>query len=110
PLCEDLALFARAWSLARHRPGRAMRALRGGEVAAAASGINVAGFESVAFGISAFYAGTAGSLLALSTGFISPDTFPVSLSIRLLVGAVVGGLASIPGPLLGAIFAYFLPI
>src|SRR5438477_619662 len=48
--------------------------------------------------------------LALATGFISPDTFPVSLSIQLLVGAVVGGLASIPGPLLGAIFAYFLPI
>jgi len=105
-----LVLFWLAWNLARHRPGRAMRAIRDGEVAAAASGINVAGFKTLAFGISAFYAGTAGSLLALSTGFISPDTFPVSLSIQLLVGAVVGGLASIPGPLLGAIFAYFLPI
>jgi len=48
--------------------------------------------------------------LGLATGFVSPDTFPVSLSIQLLVGAVVGGLASIPGPLLGGIFAYFLPI
>ncbi|TMF31511.1 MAG: hypothetical protein E6I29_04555, partial [Chloroflexi bacterium] len=65
---------------------------------------------TMAFGISAFYAGTAGSLFGLATGFVSPDTFPVSLSIQLLVGAVVGGLASIPGPLLGAIFAYFLPI
>jgi branched-chain amino acid transport system permease protein len=105
-----LLLFWLAWNLARHRPGRAMRAIRDGEVAAAASGINVAGFKTLAFGISAFYAGTAGSLFALSTGYISPDTFPVSLSIQLLVGAVVGGLASIPGPLLGAIFAYFLPI
>jgi len=105
-----LLLFWLAWNLSRHRPGRAMRAIRDGEVAAAASGVNVAGYKTLAFGISAFYAGTAGSLFALSTGFISPDTFPVSLSIQLLVGAVVGGLASIPGPLLGAIFAYFLPI
>ena len=109
-LACTLLLFWLAWNLGRHRPGRAMRAIRDGEVAAAASGVNVAGFKTLAFGISAFYAGTAGSLFALSTGFISPDTFPVSLSIQLLVGAVVGGLASIPGPLLGAIFAYFLPI
>ena len=105
-----LVLFWVAWNLVRHRPGRAMRALRDGEVAAAASGVNIAGFKTLAFGISAFYAGTAGSLFGLATGFVSPDTFPVSLSIQLLVGAVVGGLASIPGPLLGAIFAYFLPI
>jgi branched-chain amino acid transport system permease protein len=108
-LCA-LILFWLAWNLARHRPGRAMRAIRDGEVAAAASGVNVAAFKTLAFAISAFYAGTAGSLFGLSTGFISPDTFPVSLSIQLLVGTVVGGLASISGPLLGAIFAYFLPI
>ncbi len=105
-----LLLFWLAWNLLRFRPGRAMRAIRDGEVAAAASGINVAGYKTLAFGISAFYAGIAGSLFGLATGFISPDTFPVSLSIQLLVGVVVGGLASIPGPLLGAIFAYFLPI
>jgi len=94
----------------RHRPGRAMRAVRDGEVAAAASGVNVAGYKTLAFGVSAFYAGVAGSLFALSTGFVSPDTFPVGLSIQLLVGGVVGGLASIPGPLLGAVFVYYLPI
>src|SRR5260370_26933118 len=87
-----------------------MRAIRDGEVAAAASGVNIAGYKTLAFGISAFYAGIAGSLFALAAGFVSPDTFPVSLSMQLLVGAVIGGLASIPGPLLGAIFAYFLPI
>ncbi|HEY3084383.1 MAG TPA: branched-chain amino acid ABC transporter permease [Candidatus Dormibacteraeota bacterium] len=105
-----LLLFWLAWNLIRHRPGRALRAIRDGDVAAAASGVNIGGYKMLAFGISAFYAGTAGSLFGLSTGFVSPDTFPVSLSIQLLVGAVVGGLASIPGPLLGAIFAYFLPI
>jgi branched-chain amino acid transport system permease protein len=105
-----LLLFWLAWNLARHRPGRAMIAIRDAEVAAAASGVNIAGYKTLAFAISAFYAGTAGSLYALSLGFISADTFPVSLSIQLLVGAVVGGLASTAGPLLGAIFAYFLPI
>ena len=105
-----VVLFWLAWNLLRHRPGRAMRAIRDGEVAAAASGINIAGYKTLAFAISAFYAGIAGSLFALSIGFVSPDTFPVALSIQLLVGAVIGGLASIPGPLLGAIFAYFLPI
>jgi branched-chain amino acid transport system permease protein len=105
-----LVLFWLAWNLVRHRPGRAMRAIRDGEVAAAASGVNIAAYKTLAFGISAFYSGIAGSLFGLGTGFVSPDTFPVALSIQLLVGAVVGGLASIPGPLLGAIFAYFLPI
>lgn len=108
-LCAVL-LFWLAFNLARYRPGRAMRAIRDGELAAAASGIDVARYKTLAFGISAFYAGTAGSLFALSIGFINPDTFPVALSIQLLVGAVVGGLASTAGPLIGAVFAYFLPI
>jgi len=105
-----LVLFWLAWNLVRHRPGRALRAIRDREVAAAASGVDISAYKTLAFGISAFYAGTAGSLFGLATGYVSPDTFPVSLSIQLLVGAVVGGLASTPGPLLGAIFAYFLPI
>ena len=109
-LAVAIVLFWLAWNLVRNRPGRAMRAIRDGELAAAAYGINIAGYKTLAFGISAFYAGTAGSLFGLAAGFVSPDTFPVSLSIQLLVGAVVGGLASIPGPVAGAIFAYFLPI
>ncbi|MGH7761276.1 MAG: branched-chain amino acid ABC transporter permease [Candidatus Dormibacteraceae bacterium] len=109
-LAWGVVLFWLAWNLLRHRTGRAMRAIRDGEVAAAASGINLAGYKTLAFAISAFYAGIAGSLFGLAAGFVSPDSFPVSLSIQLLVGAVVGGLASIPGPLMGGIFAYFLPI
>ena len=72
------------------------------------SGINLARYKTLAFGISAFYAGVAGSLLAIATTFVNPDTFPVTLSIFLLVGVVVGGLGSL-GPLVfGAIFIHFM--
>jgi branched-chain amino acid transport system permease protein len=103
-------LFWLAWNLVRNRAGRAMRAIRDGEVAAAASGVNIAAYKTLAFGISAFYAGIAGSLYGIATGFVSPQTFPVTLSIALLVGAVIGGLASTAGPVLGGIFVYYLPI
>ena len=105
-----LSLFWLAWNIVRHRPGRAMRAIRDREVAAAASGINVAAYKTMAFGISAFYAGIGGALYGLSIGFVSPDTFPLALSFQLLVGAVIGGLASITGPLVGGIFTFWLPI
>src|SRR3981081_1211411 len=59
-LAAALLLFWLAWNLVRHRPGRAMRAIRDGEVAAAASGINIAGYKTLAFGMYAFYAGVAG--------------------------------------------------
>ena len=103
-------LFWVAWNIVRRRPGRALMAIRDGEVAAAASGVNVAGYKTLAFALSAFYAGVAGSLYGLATGFVSPDTFPVALSFQLLVGAVIGGLGSIAGPLFGGMFTFWLPI
>jgi len=103
-------LFWVAWNIVRRRPGRALMAIRDGEVAAAASGVNVAGYKTLAFGLSAFYAGVAGSLYGLATGYVSPDAFPVALSFTLLVGAVIGGLGSIIGPLFGGIFTFWLPI
>ena len=109
-LVSALILFWVAWNLVRHRPGRAMRALRDREVAAASYGINVAGYKTLAFGISAFYAGIGGALYGITGGFVSPDTFPLALSFQLLVGTVIGGLASIAGPLLGGIFTFWLPI
>jgi branched-chain amino acid transport system permease protein len=103
-------LFWVAWNIVRRRPGRALMAIRDGEVAAAASGVNIAGYKTLAFGLSAFYAGVGGSLYGLATGYVSPDTFPIALSFQLLVGTVIGGLGSIVGPLFGGIFTFWLPI
>ena len=103
-------LFWVAWNIVRRRPGRALMAIRDSEVAAAASGVNVAGYKTLAFGLSAFYAGVGGSLYGLATGFVSPDTFPLALSFQLLVGTIIGGLGSIAGPLFGGIFTFWLPI
>jgi branched-chain amino acid transport system permease protein len=103
-----LALFGVAWLLLRGRFGRSLRAVRDSELAAASSGINLATYKTLAFGISAFYAGVAGSLFALATTFVNPDTFPIALSIFLLVGVVVGGLGSLWPLVFGAIFIHFM--
>jgi branched-chain amino acid transport system permease protein len=103
-------LFGASWLLLRGRFGRTLRAVRDSEIAAASIGIDAARYKRLAFGISAAYAGVAGSLLAIAIAFVNPDTFPATLSILLLTGAVVGGLGSIVGPLLGAFFVEFVPL
>ena len=105
-----MVMFGVAWALLRGRTGRAFRAVRDSELAAASSGVDLARYKTLAFGISAFYAGVAGSLLAIATTFVNPDTFPVALSIFLLVGVVVGGLGSLWPLVFGAIFIQFLPL
>ena len=111
-LCWTVALvmFAAAWLILRGRFGRSLRAVRDSELAAASSGVNLARYKTLAFGISAFYAGVAGSLLAIATTFVNPDTFPITLSIFLLVGVVVGGLGSLWPLVFGAIFIHFMQI
>lgn len=111
-LCWTLALvmFAIAWLFLRGRTGRALRAVRDSELAAASSGVSLARYKTLAYAVSAFYAGVAGSLLALATTFVNPDTFPINLSIFLLVGVVVGGLGSLWPLLFGAIFIHFMQI
>jgi branched-chain amino acid transport system permease protein len=73
-------------------------------------GIDTALYKSLTFGVSAAYTGVAGALSALVIAFVAPDAFDVFLSITFLVGIVVGGLASIPGALYGALFIQFVPI
>jgi branched-chain amino acid transport system permease protein len=98
-----------AWLLLRGRAGLALRAVRDSETAAQSSGVSLARYKTLAFGVSAAYAGVAGSLFAIATTYVNPDTFPVALSILLLVGVVIGGLGSLVGLVAGAIFIQFLP-
>lgn len=103
-------LFVGAWLILRGRVGRAFRAVRDSEIAAVASGIELPVYKTLAFGISAAFAGVAGSLFVLATnGFAAPDEFGVVLSLQLLVGAAVAGLGSLWGTLAGAAFVGLLP-
>jgi branched-chain amino acid transport system permease protein len=104
-----LVLFLAAVFLLSGRTGRAWRAIRDSELAAASSGVNLAVYKTLAFGVSAFYAGIAGALFAIHTTFVNPDTFPITLSIFLLVGVVVGGLGSLWPLVFGAALIVFLP-
>jgi branched-chain amino acid transport system permease protein len=103
-------LFVLAWLILRGRIGRAFRATRDSEIAAVASGIELPIYKTLAFGISAAYAGVAGALFVLGTnGFAQPSEFGVFLSLQLLVGAAVAGLGSLWGILAGAAFVGLLP-
>jgi branched-chain amino acid transport system permease protein len=101
--------FALAWLIVRGGLGRVFRSVRDSEVAAVSSGVNLAATKTLAFALSGVYAGVAGSLLAIQGNIVSPLSFTFRLSILILVGAVVGGLGSLPGLVLGALFVQYLP-
>lgn len=102
-------LFVIAWNLLRGRIGRALIAIRDQPVAAVSMGVDVSLFKSLAFGVSAFYTGAAGSLSAIVVAFVAPDSFTIFLSLSLMVGVVIGGMASISGAVYGALFLQFIP-
>ncbi|HZC74860.1 MAG TPA: branched-chain amino acid ABC transporter permease [Gaiellaceae bacterium] len=103
-------LFVLAWLILRGRVGRAFRAVRDSEIAAVASGIELPVYKTLAFGISAAFAGVAGSLFVLANnGFAAPDEFGIVLSLQILIGAAVAGLGSLWGVLAGAAFVGLLP-
>ena len=103
-----LLAFALAWLIIRGRFGRAFRSIRDSEVAAVSSGVNLAANKTLVFAISGVYAGVAGSLFVILRTIVTPLSFSFLLSIYLLVGAVVGGLGSLPGMVLGAFFIYYV--
>lgn len=105
-------LLVGAWlalNLYNSPTGRALRALHGSEVAAGTIGIDVARVKLQAFVISAVYASLAGSLLALQNKFVTPDVAGFMHSIEMVTMAVLGGVASVPGAILGAGILTLLP-
>src|SRR5262249_28004157 len=99
-----LIMFALVFVIAGGRFGRAMRAVRDSEIASTANGISTAAVKTAAFGLSAAFCGVAGALYAIGITYVNPDTFPIDLSILLLVGVVVGGAGALLGMLFRGVF------
>jgi branched-chain amino acid transport system permease protein len=102
-------LFWIASNLVNSRIGRAMIAIRDHPIAAETMGVNAALIKTTTFGISAAYTGVAGALSSIVIGFVSPDSFGLLVSLFFVLGIVVGGLASIWGVIVGALFIEFVP-
>lgn len=92
-----------AYNLVHSRAGRGLRALATSEVAAAASGVPVGRYRLAVFAMSAAFAGLAGGIYAFYLGYLGPGSFPVLLSIEYVVMAVVGGLGTVTGGVVGAV-------
>jgi branched-chain amino acid transport system permease protein len=105
-----LVMFPLAYLIVRGRFGRSLRAVRDSEIASTANGVSTAAVKAAAFGVSAFFCGVAGALYAIGITYVNPDTFPIDLSILLLVGIVLGGAGSLGGMLFGALFVEFIRI
>ena len=97
-------LYWAAANMLNSRSGRAMMAIRDYPIAADTMGIDTALYKTVTFGISAAYTGIAGALSASAIAFVAPDSFNIFLSIKFLIGLVVGGIGSLIGSVVGGIF------
>src|SRR5262245_25478979 len=98
-----------ARSFGRSRWGRATVAVRDSEIAAASLGLDAYVVRTVAFTLSAAFAGVAGCLYASLAGFVSPDSFTMQTSILFLLVVLFGGLGRVMGPVIGAIVLIVLP-
>jgi branched-chain amino acid transport system permease protein len=107
-----LAALISMWfvnNILKSRYGRTWRAGRANDVAAQLAGINTARSKVLAFTISAGIAGLAGALLAMTIGTVSPSAFPLSLSFAVLTGAVLAGITTLGGVILGAAVLVVIP-
>jgi len=95
-------LFIFARNLIKTKVGRAFIAIRDADIAAETMGVNLLYYKTLAFAVSAFYAGIGGGLYAFVLRFIEPELFSLFMSVMFLTMAVVGGLGSIMGPIAGA--------
>jgi branched-chain amino acid transport system permease protein len=95
------------WNITHSRIGRAFVALRDSEIGAEQMGVNVPFYKALAFALSSFYAGVAGGLYFMVQAFVGPESLGFFDSILFLVAIVIGGLASVLGSVLGALFLTF---
>lgn len=98
-----------AFNLVRSHVGRAFVAIRDSDIAAEVMGVNLTVYKTLAFAVSAFYAGVGGAMIAYLLGFLEPQLFTLFESIYYFSMIVVGGLGTIPGAILGAALLTILP-
>ncbi len=98
-----------ARNLARSRVGRALAAIRDRDIAAEMMGIPLGRYKMIAFVVSSFYAGVAGALLYSAIGHLEPGSFNLLLSIEFIAMVLIGGVATVSGSIMGAVFITFLP-
>ena len=103
-----ISLIAAA-NLIRTRDGRALVAVRDHYLSAEIMGINLTKYRILSFGISSAFAGIGGALYGHYLGFVSVEGFTLGLSISFLAMIIIGGLGSVMGSVLGAIFITLLP-
>ena len=96
-------------NLVRSRSGRAFAAIRDGDIAAEAIGINLFKYKSAAFALSSFFAGVSGSMFFTVSGGVEPGTFSLVYSIIFVAIVVIGGAGTVLGPLFGSFFYTLFP-
>jgi branched-chain amino acid transport system permease protein len=107
PVTALLLFFAK--NLFRTKVGKAFVAIRDQDISAEVMGVNVFKYKLLSFGVSSFYVGVAGALLAYQSRIISPENFPITLAIDQLGMIIIGGLGSVLGSIFGAVFVTLLP-
>ncbi len=96
-------------NLVRTRVGRAFIAIRDRDIAAEVMGVNITAYKVMAFTMSSFFAGVAGSMYSYTMGYIHPEHFTLLLSVQYLAMIIVGGLGTILGSIFGAVFIILVP-
>jgi branched-chain amino acid transport system permease protein len=107
PLTALMLFFAK--NLFRTKVGKAFVAIRDQDISAEVMGVNVFKHKLLSFGVSSFYVGVAGALLAYQARIISPENFPITVAIDFLGMVIIGGLGSVLGSIFGAVFITLLP-
>ena len=102
-----LAIIGR--NIARSAIGRAFAAVRDRDIAAEVIGVSLTKHKAIAFAVSSFYAGVAGALLYTVIGVVEPGSFNLLLSVQYIAMILIGGVATISGSIMGAVFITLLP-
>jgi branched-chain amino acid transport system permease protein len=101
------ALLAK--NLARTRPGRAMQAVRDRDVAAEVIGVSAGRYKIGAFAVSSAMAAVGGALFGAYQQFVSPEEWGLLLAVQFIAVIIVGGMGTVFGSILGALFVGALP-